>query len=147
MHRGGKKQSLKRRKESKPECKSVEQLSELTESGQETGDTFQQSEPSLGPQKNSEAPADLGTSFREKPRSRSNAVMEHKHESFGHAQPIAREHLVCSICDQGVRITDLYLLSCCHSVCLGCVRIEEGYYKCPNDSCVVVASVQYGELR
>ena len=135
--------------EPKQECKSFEQLNELTESGKEADETFHQSEPSPWMQRAPQPPGDLGASHPEKQRTRSGAITEPRHtrEQFGHTEPVAREHLVCSMCEQGVKQTDLYLLSCCHSVCLGCVRIEEGYYKCPNESCLALDSVQYGELR
>ncbi|KAI6659256.1 tripartite motif-containing protein 2-like [Oopsacas minuta] len=138
---------------SKKNSMSVDKLSELPEADQDNqlpqGNTFHQSEPAIERESEREV---LATSVPERQRTRLKPVTEyskHKYrrDSNPQVQPIAIEHLVCCICGVEVRRSDLYMLSCCHSVCLGCVRIEEGYYKCPNDSCVVVASVQYGELR
>lgn len=116
----------------------MDRLSELPEADQDRPigpkETLQRSEPCLE--------SDRG----EQPvrgRSRSRPVTELSPAR----QPIDREHLVCVSCGTGVQSADLYLLPCCHTLCLGCVRIEEGFYKCPNDTCVVVASVKDGELR
>ena len=117
---------------------SMDKLSELPEADQDrpigTKETLQRSEPCLETDR---------TELLVRGRSRSRPVIKLSSVS----QPIDREHLMCSSCETGVNSSDLYLLPCCHTLCLGCVRIEEGFYKCPDETCVVVASVKYGELR
>ena len=116
----------------------MDKLSELPEADQDRpigpSETLQRSEPCLERDR-------IELPFRG--RSRSRPVIDLSPSN----QSIDREHLVCSSCETGVKNSDLYLLPCCHTLCLGCVRIEEGFYKCPDATCVVVASVKDGELR
>ena len=157
MLKGNKKKtksSLDVSKISKSPKRGIELNSDLTESAQnqknsfqnEKG-TFQSSEPLLDVQREYCKPEDAGLSLTDKHAKILSASKEYTRIQSKSIQVISREHLECSVCEVNVKSTDLYILSCYHTVCLGCVRIEEGYYKCPIDSCIAVASVQYGELR